>query len=96
MGIIPLLLPPQFTPGKLALVSGDTLEIETDAASLSTGAPVPVFVHRAASGGGMIDSQGFVATAAIETALEVSLLAEGGILPYILRRSLSAPQSGSN
>jgi hypothetical protein len=55
-----------------------------------------VFVHRAANHGAMIDSQGFVATAAIETALEVSLLAEGGILPHILRRSLSAPRSGSN
>jgi hypothetical protein len=28
-----------------------------------------------------------MATAAIETALEVDLLREGGILPYILRRS---------
>jgi aconitate hydratase len=94
MGIIPLLLPPQFAPEKFALVAGDTLEIEADPAILSPGAAVRVVIHRAARGGAMIDGQAFVATAAIETALEVRLLVEGGILPHILRHSLSATQSG--
>jgi aconitate hydratase len=103
MGIIPLQLPAQFTPAKLALVARDTLEIKADPALLSPGARVAVVVHRAgaaspagdtgAAGPTGID-QSFMATAAIETALEADLLLEGGILPYILRRSLSEPQPG--
>ena len=87
MGIIPLQLPAQFTPAKLALTARDTLEIKADPAVLSPGARVPVRVHRA--GDAEVTSIDFMATAAIETALEVDLLVEGGILPYILRRSLS-------
>ena len=85
MGIIPLELPVQFAPAVLGLVSGDTLEIAADQATLAPGAPVAVTVRRA---GETVD-QSFAATAAIETALEVELLREGGILPSILRRSLS-------
>jgi hypothetical protein len=46
---------------------------------------VSVSVHRA--GDAEATSIDFMATAAIETALEVDLLVEGGILAYILRRS---------
>jgi aconitate hydratase len=85
MGIIPLQLPAQLTPAKLALGARDTLEIRADPAVLTPGARVPVRIHRA--GGAGATSIDFVATAAVETALEVELLVEGGILPYILRRS---------
>ena len=85
MGIIPLQLPAQFTPAKLALSARDTLEIRADPAVLSPGARVAVSVYRA--GDADATSIDFMATAAIETALEVDLLVEGGILPYILRRS---------
>ena len=88
MGIVPLQLPAEFTPAKLALNARDTLEIKADPALLSPGARVPIVIRR--SGGALAASteQSFLATAAIETALEVELLVEGGILPYILRRSL--------
>jgi aconitate hydratase len=70
MGILPLQLSSQ-----LLLSMGETLEIQADPAELSPGARVPVRVR----------GQEVEATAAVETALEVELLREGGILPYILR-----------
>jgi aconitate hydratase len=93
MGIIPLQLPAQFTPAKLALTARDTLEVRADAALLSPGALVSVTVRRGGNASGVTSEQSFMATAAIETALEVDLLSEGGILPYILRRSLREPAS---
>jgi aconitate hydratase len=87
MGIIPLQLPAQLTPATLALAARDTLEIKADPATLSPGARVPVIVHRTGDAGATSIGPSFMATAAIETALEVDLLVEGGILPYILRQS---------
>jgi aconitate hydratase len=84
MGIIPLQLPAQFTPAKLALGARDTLEIRADPAVLSPGAHVAVRVLRADDADAT--SIDFMATAAIETALELDLLVEGGILPYIISR----------
>ncbi len=75
MGIIPLVLPAPLT----GLEARDELEIWAEAAGLAPGAQVRVTVR----------GQTFIATAAIETALEVELLVEGGILPYILRRTES-------
>ena len=86
MGIVPLQLPAEFAPGKLALTAGDTLEIGADPGTLAPGTVVAVTVRRG-SGGGVARS--FTVTAAIETTLEVELLREGGVLPYILRRSVS-------
>ncbi len=91
MGILPLQLPAHLTPAKLGLAAGDTLEVRADPAALAPGGRVPVVIRRAGDAGAATTDQAFVATAAIETALEVGLLAEGGILPYILRRSLSDP-----
>jgi aconitate hydratase len=91
MGIIPLQLPTHLTPAKLALTSGDTLEIKADAALLSPGARVSVTLRRGSGAGSATPEESFLATAALETALEVDLLVEGGILPYILRRCLSEP-----
>jgi aconitate hydratase len=91
MGIVPLQLPAELSAAKLALNARDTLEVKAEPALLSPGARVPVVIRR---GGGALAAsaeQSFVATAAIETALEVELLVEGGILPYILRRSLREP-----
>jgi aconitate hydratase len=70
MGILPLQLSSQ-----LSLSLGETLEIQADPAKLSPGVRVPIIVR----------GQQVEATAAVETALEVELLREGGILPYILR-----------
>jgi aconitate hydratase len=69
------------------------LEVRADAALLSPGALVSVTVRRGGNASGVTSEQSFMATAAIETALEVDLLSEGGILPYILRRSLREPAS---
>jgi len=70
MGILPLQL-----SAPLSLAPRETLEIHADPTKLSPGTRVPVIVR-----GQQVD-----ATAAIETALEVTLLREGGILPYMLR-----------
>jgi aconitate hydratase len=71
MGIIPLQLSAPLT----GLTARSTLEIRAEATDLSPGAQVSVTVR----------DQTFLATAAVETALEVELLRAGGILPYILR-----------
>jgi aconitate hydratase len=89
MGIIPLQLPAQLTPAGLALTARDTLEINADPAVLSPGAQLLVTVRRAGIGDTASSGQPFMATAAIETTLEVEILREGGILPYILRHTLS-------
>jgi aconitate hydratase len=81
MGILPLHLPADHSPTELALVTGDTLEIE--ARQITAGAPVTVAIRR---NDGCVTR--FVAHAAVETALEAELLRAGGILPYILRREL--------
>jgi aconitate hydratase len=90
MGIIPLQLPPQLTPAKLALTVRDTLEVLADPAVLSPGARVPVIIRRGGHVGTAASDQPFMATAAVETALEVDLLREGGILPYIISRAESS------
>lgn len=81
MGILPLHLPAQYSPTELALVSGDTLDI--DAQHITPSAPVSVAIRRTNG-----CTTRFVAQAAVETALEAELLRAGGILPYILRRNL--------
>jgi aconitate hydratase len=81
MGILPLHVPAQYAPTELALVTGDTLEI--DAQVVTPGAPVSVTVRRHNG-----SSTRFMTHAAVETALEAELLQEGGILPYILRRNM--------
>jgi aconitate hydratase len=90
LGIIPLQLPAQLTPARLALAARDTLEVRADPAILSPGACVPVIVHRAGDAGATSIDQSFMTTAAIETALEVDLLVAGGILPYIISRAGSS------
>ena len=82
MGILPLQLPMQ-----LDLSRHDTLEVRADPAMLAPGGQVPVVIRRAGVAGATATEQSFMAMAAIETALEIELLAEGGILPYILRRA---------
>jgi aconitate hydratase len=70
MGILPLEL-----TAPLPITLGDEIEIRADAAALSPRAQVTVTCH----------GKSILATAAVETALEVELLRVGGILPYILR-----------
>jgi aconitate hydratase A / 2-methylisocitrate dehydratase len=86
MGILPLVLPTQWPPARLAIVAGDILEIDADPARLSPGAELRVSIRRESG-----ESLTFKTIAAIETALEVELLKAGGILPHILHRIQGRP-----
>lgn len=83
MGILPLHLPPQHSPAELALSTGDTLEITALPDQLTPDAAVSVLIRRADD-----SVLSFSAHTAVETALEIELLKAGGILSYILDRTL--------
>ncbi|MET0962585.1 MAG: aconitate hydratase AcnA, partial [Noviherbaspirillum sp.] len=84
MGILPLRLPPAMHPDALRLAAGDRIEIDAPAASLSPRCAIPVRLHR---GNGAIET--FSALAAIETRLETELLRHGGVIPYILQKTIA-------
>jgi len=85
MGILPVRLPPGVHPDSLALVPGDRIEVGATAGRLAPRAEIPVAIRRADG-----SRMHFTGTAAVETRLECRLLAEGGILPHILRRTREA------
>jgi aconitate hydratase len=88
MGILPIILPADCAnPAQLGLAPGDVFQIDASPSQLSPAAPLSVTLQRHC---GEISS--FMATAAVETALEVSLLKDGGILPHILRRFSTEPR----
>ena len=80
MGVVPLRLPAQWSPARLALSPRDVIGIDTSADLIKPRGKIPVRIER--EGGSII----FDATLAIETFFEVELLAAGGILPRILGR----------
>ncbi|KAF1019373.1 MAG: Aconitate hydratase A [Paracidovorax wautersii] len=84
MGILPLRLPPGMGPQALALRPGDRIEVDAPAADL---APRGLVAVRLLRRDGQVES--FHATAAVETQLEVDLLRAGGVIPTILRQSLT-------
>jgi aconitate hydratase len=84
MGILPLKLPADACPHQLALRSEDELEINAAIDRLSPRCPVSVTIHRRRG-----DARTFNATAAIETKLEIQVLAAGGLLPLMLKRALA-------
>lgn len=85
MGILPLRFPAGVSPFTLNLVSGDRIEIEADAKSISPRCQVPVRIVRATGAVEVIP-----ATAAVETQLETELLRAGGVIPSTLQRVMSA------
>jgi aconitate hydratase len=85
MGILPLRLPSTMHPTILQLTAGDRIEIDGLADSLHPRCEIPVRLHRAT---GEIET--FTAMAAIETQLETELLRHGGVLPYILQKTIAA------
>ena len=85
MGILPLRLPPERHPNDLHLRPGDQILIDADPAKIGPRGPVPVTIRRASG-----ESETFMATAAIETGLEVEILRGGGIIPLILHRVINA------
>lgn len=80
MGILPLEI-----PAALSLTSGDRIEIDMPENALAPSAPCTVRVLRADG-----HAQAFAARAAVETQAEVRVLKAGGLLPLMLRASLTA------
>jgi aconitate hydratase len=86
MGILPLQLPDGLGPSALALQPGDVLEIDARPEHLGPRARVPVVHLRRGE-----TLQRFLATAQVETALELEFLRNGGMLPHIIERALAHP-----
>jgi aconitate hydratase len=84
MGILPLRVPPECAPERLRIAAGDRIEVDAPAGAVGPRAPIAVRVHRA---DGAIET--YEATAAVETRLEVDLLRQGGVIPYILQKTIS-------
>jgi aconitate hydratase len=87
MGILPLRLGPGQHPRDLELRPGDRIEVDADPGRLAPRTPVVVTVHRASGA-----AEALHATAAVETALEVEILRVGGIIPFILHRTVTAAE----
>jgi aconitate hydratase len=85
MGILPLRLPAGVTPQALAIQAGDRIGIDVDAAALVPRAQLPVRILRQ---DGRVET--LLATAAIETQLEVDLLRAGGVIPSILQHTIAS------
>ena len=84
MGILPLRLPVGVNPQSLNLQPGDQLAIEADADTLAPRSEVAVRVLRV---NGVVEEM--MATAAVETQLEVTLLCDGGVIPSILQKTIA-------
>ncbi|HEY2037445.1 MAG TPA: aconitate hydratase AcnA, partial [Steroidobacteraceae bacterium] len=82
MGVVPLRLPAEWPPGRLALAPEDVIQIDAPVEQIKPRGQIRVCIERRSG------SIGFDATLAVETALEVELLVAGGILPLILARAL--------
>ncbi|MCB8821100.1 aconitate hydratase AcnA [Microvirga rosea] len=85
MGILPLRFPTKQRPDNLDLRPGDQILIDAEPTRIRPRCPVPVTIHRASG-----TTESFIATAAIETNLEVEILRSGGIIPIILHRVINA------
>ena len=80
MGILPLRLPADRHPALLALRPEDRIEIAVPAETLAPRATISVTLHRTDG-----STERFTARAEVETALELSVLRVGGIIPLILQ-----------
>jgi aconitate hydratase len=83
MGILPLRLPADRSPATLRIAPGDRIEVDAVPEAIQPRCKVAVRLHRV---GGRIES--FEARAAVETRLEVDLLRQGGVIPYILQKTI--------
>jgi aconitate hydratase len=84
MGILPLRLPEGRHPSRLALRPGDRLRIDASPDGLRAQAELPVTIVRADG-----RSETIRVIAAVETSLEIEVLAAGGVIPLILRGALA-------
>jgi aconitate hydratase len=88
MGILPLRLPAGTDPQTLQLHPGDRIEIDASPQSLAPRCEITVRVVRQDS-----SIEHLVATAGVETQLEVELLRQGGVIPAILRKTIATQTS---
>jgi aconitate hydratase len=84
MGILPLRAPAECAPERLRLAPGDRIEIDAPAGAIEPRAAIAVRIHRI---GGSVEF--YEAIAAVETRLEVDLLRQGGVIPYILQKTIT-------
>ena len=84
MGILPLRLPVGVGPNTLLLQPGDQIEVVAPVDALAPRSSVAVRILRA---DGALES--LIATAAVETQLEVELLRSGGVIPLILAKTIA-------
>lgn len=82
MGILPLRLPAELGPEALDLRPGDVLRVEADLREVSVRGAVRVAARRRSG-----EESAFEARAEVETGLELELLRQGGIVPFILSRA---------
>lgn len=87
MGILPLRLPAGVDPTTLAIAPGDRIEIDARAELLQPRCAVTVQILRA---DGRVEA--LQASAAVETQLETALLKHGGVIPFILHKTVLAQQ----
>jgi len=87
MGILPLRCPPEMAPDRLGLTPHDRIEIDAAPDRLAPLGEIAVAVIRADG-----ETHRFTVKAAVETALELRILAEGGMLPMILRQAGGDPR----
>lgn len=87
MGVLPLRLPPQWSPARLALTADDIIRIDATMERIEPRGRVPICIERRT---GCVTLE---ATLAVETSSEVELLLAGGILPLILARAMSPDAS---
>jgi aconitate hydratase len=85
MGILPLVMPGDMRERLLGLAPGDRIALDAPEERIHPRAGIAAKIIRADG-----TEEPFMATAAVETGLECGLLAVGGVIPMILRRTLTA------
>lgn len=88
MGILPLKMLNGASPQTLKIQPGDKIEINASPEKISPRCEIAVNLIRANG-----NSEKIAAIAAIETQLEVDLLKDGGVIPSILRKTISNSQN---
>lgn len=88
MGILPLVMPADMRDKLLSLKPGDRIRLDAGDDSIHPRAALAVAIVRSDG-----TEETFTATAAVETGLECELLSVGGVIPMILRRTLTQAKS---
>ena len=88
MGILPLVMPEDMRDRLLNLQPGGRIRLDAREEQIHPRAPIAASIVRVDG-----SEESFTATAAVETGLECELLAVGGVIPMILRRTLTNSHS---